>query len=91
VKYAALGLHSLDGGYCYYLNLNWPTCLYLDLLTEVQVQVYVDVKREPNIAVKTTNFRFVMGDLVKPMHVNTFSSLLMVLIFATAKESTIEI
>jgi hypothetical protein len=32
-----------------------------------------------------------MGDLVKPMNVNIFSSLLMVLIFVTAKESTTEI
>jgi hypothetical protein len=32
-------------------------------------------------------FRFVMGEV----HVNTFSSLLMVLIFATAKETAIEI
>jgi hypothetical protein len=47
--------------------------------------------KKANITAKHTIFRFVMGDSMKQMHADTFSSLLMVLIFVTAKESTIEI
>lgn len=42
------------------------------------------------MTLKHTIFRFVMGDSMKQMHADTFSSLLMVLIFVTRKESTIE-
>ena len=65
-------------------------CMYFNL-TQVQVEQYIYKKQKSNDTVKHTVSRFVMGDLMKQMHADTSSSLLMVSIFVTTKESTIEI